>query len=58
MSKVKVKLLFLGHPRHILNKNKLSRLSSKYFEIYGVESIEKLPESKKDDGYLDVEAVE
>lgn len=55
MDKVRIKLLFLGHPRHVINKNKLSSFSSKFFEISSVESIENLPKANKNDGYLDVE---
>ncbi|EKO3559036.1 hypothetical protein P0F15_003328 [Vibrio metschnikovii] len=55
MEKVNIKLLFLGHPRHGINKNKLLGLKSKYFKIVGIESREKLPEAQKNDGYLDVE---
>lgn len=55
MEKVRIKLLFLGHPRHEINKNKLLKFTSKYFQVVGIESIEKLPKAKKNDGYLDVE---
>ncbi len=55
MNKVRIKLLFLGHPRHVINKNKLSSFSSKYFEVTSVESVENLPKANKNDGYLDVE---
>ncbi|MBE4080495.1 hypothetical protein [Vibrio parahaemolyticus] len=55
MEKVKIKLLFLGHPRHEINKNMLLGLKSKFFKVVGIESKERLPEARKNDGYLDVE---
>jgi len=55
MDKVKVKLVFLGNPRHKLDLKKIKGLDSKFFEVVAEEYIKTLPEPKKNDGYLDVE---
>ena len=47
-------LIRLGHVHHLVNFNILRKWKSELFSITGIESIENLPNSDIDDGFLDI----
>ena len=49
-----VTLIRLGHVHHLVNFNILRKWKSELFSITGIESIENLPNSDIDDGFLDI----
>lgn len=53
MPKQKITLIILGHSSNLFSVKRIGNWKSKLFQIANIQTIENLPESKVDDGYLD-----
>lgn len=49
-----VKLIIIGHSDRVVNFDLIKKYKSKFFKILDIERINNLPNSEKDDGYLDI----
>lgn len=49
-----IKLIIIGHSDRIVDFNIILKHKSKFFKYIGIDSINNLPKSSKNDGYLDI----
>ncbi len=54
MNKTQIKIVIIGHLRHSLDFKKIKQNKSSFFEICQIETINNIPSSENDNGYLDI----